>query len=385
MPFLFDFLIVGAGVSGLLVARELLTEGASVCLVDRHACGREASWAGGGIVSPLYPWRYSEAVTALASKAQEAYPALTADLLNETGIDPQYRACGLLMLEAQDREQALQWSSRHTRHIHVWSEHEIYAHERELAPGSVSAMWMPTVANVRNPRLLQALHASVNSFPTAVIKEHCDVQSINIIGGRASSARVIQNGIASLIQASSVIVTAGAWTGKLLADMQTGADSRLDSLVQIAPVKGEMLLYRTERPLLTGIVLSNGRYLIPRSDNLILAGSTLEYCDFDKTISEHARTSLAASAVGLLPALAESSIIAQWAGLRPGSPAGIPYIGRVQGLDNVYVNAGHFRNGLVLAPASAKLLVDIVLGRTPDIDPSPYDPALRRATDSFGS
>lgn len=385
-PFLTDYLIVGAGVSGLLVARELLAAGATVCLIDRNEAGREASWAGGGIVSPLYPWRYSEAVTALACRAQDIYPRLAADLLNETGIDPQYRECGLLMLEAPDRQQALDWSSRYLRPVQLWDEQRIYAHEKVLAPGSVSALWMPSVANVRNPRLLQALRASVISSNAAILKEHCELLSLNSSDTHAISACVRQNGVVSQISSGSVIVTAGAWTGQLIAGLQTDIGmGAAEPRVQVAPVKGEMLLYRTDRKLLNGIVLSNGRYLIPREDNLILAGSTLEYSDFDKTITEQARSSLVASAVSMVPALAESTIVAQWAGLRPGSPAGVPYIGRVQGLDNVFVNAGHFRNGLVLAPASAKLLADIVLGRVPDIDPTPYDPTRQRESAGFGS
>ena len=369
---------MGAGISGLLVARELLAEGASVCLIDRGQSGKEASWAGGGIVSPLYPWRYCDAVTALASQAQRVYPELATQLLAETGIDPEYRACGLLMLEAHDRQQALDWSQRHKRDIRAWGENEIYARESTLAPGSRHAMWMPSVANVRNPRLLQALRASVLGSTAAELREHCEFVSLVTKGSEVIGAHVNNAGQLLQVHAGRIIVTAGAWAGQLIAAMSS-ADP-----VQIEPVKGEMLLYRTERSLLRSIVLSAGRYLIPREDNLILVGSTLEYCGFDKTSTKSARLSLSASAVSLLPALQDAEVVAQWAGLRPGSPGGVPFIGKIRGLDNVYINAGHFRNGLVLAPASARLLVDIILGRKPDIDPSPYDPAVLRQSSSFG-
>jgi glycine oxidase len=377
--FLVDFLIVGAGVSGLLVARELLAEGASVCLIDRGQSGKEASWAGGGIVSPLYPWRYCDAVTALASQAQSVYPELTTQLLAETGIDPEYRACGLLMLETHDRQQALDWSQRHNRDIRAWGEKEIYARESGLAPGSLNAMWMPSVANVRNPRLLQALRASILGSAAAELREQCEFVSLVTKGSEVIGAQVNNAGRLLQLNAGRIIVTAGAWAGQLIAAMPS-ADP-----VQIEPVKGEMLLYRTKQPLLRSIVLSAGRYLIPREDNLILVGSTLEYCGFDKASTKSARLSLSDSAVSLLPALQEAEVVAQWAGLRPGSPGGVPFIGKIRGLENVYINAGHFRNGLVLAPASARLLVDIMLGRKLAIDPSPYDPALDRQSSSFGS
>ena len=108
--FLIDFLVCGAGISGLLVTRELLERGASVLLIDRSRIGSEASWAGGGIVSPLYPWRYNDAVTALATRAQHAYPHLVDQLHAATGIDAQLNVTGLMMLEADDSARALSWA-----------------------------------------------------------------------------------------------------------------------------------------------------------------------------------------------------------------------------------------------------------------------------------
>ena len=124
--------------------------------------------------------------------------------------------------------------------------------------------------------------------------------------------------------------------------------------------------------MLDRVVLSDGRYLIPREDGRILVGSTLERTGFEKQLTEQAHRSLYQSALDLLPALAECEVEAQWAGLRPGSPDGIPYIGAVEGFANLYLNAGHYRNGLVLAPASCRLVADLMLKRTPEIDPQPY-------------
>jgi glycine oxidase len=137
-----------------------------------------------------------------------------------------------------------------------------------------------------------------------------------------------------------------------------------------------MLLFRPPRRLLKTIVLTKGRYLIPRRDNYLLAGSTLEYSEFDKSTSESALNSLHHSAIESLPELADYPVIKQWAGLRPGSPDGIPFIGRVDSYTNLSVNAGQHRNGLVLAPASAKLLADILLDRALAVDPKPYKPIV---------
>lgn len=365
-----DFLVCGAGISGLLVTRELLARGASVHLIDRSTIGSEASWAGGGIVSPLYPWRYSDAVTALATRAQHAYPILAKALYRETGIDPELNVTGLMMLDADDSSEALSWATRFEHEMDAWTPTQIYTREPGLSPGYQQALWMPQIANVRNPRLLKALRKFVIDHPNATVSENCELMALKGQAGRAVSAIVSQGHDKQEITMGQVVITTGAWTGNL---MQASMGD-----LQVAPVKGQMLLYQSDKPLLKGMVLSRGRYLIPRNDNLILVGSTLEFEGFDKSATQIAAESLHSSATSILPALADTPRIGHWAGLRPGSPGGVPYIGYLPGWNNVAVNAGHYRNGLVLAPASAALLAQTVTQETPELNPDPYDPTLRQ-------
>jgi glycine oxidase len=364
-----DFLICGAGISGLLVARELLLAGATVHLIDRGEPGQEASWAGGGIVSPLYPWRYNDAVSALANKAQDAYPELTQALAEETGIDPQLSICGLLMLDAHDTNQALGWAGRFGRDMELLSEAQVYAREPELAGSFKQGLWMPGVANVRNPRLLQALRHYVVNHENSQLSAHCEVLGFQTQGQAVSGLQVSINGRQDVIRAGRYVLTAGAWTGLLL--------EKIGQTLPIEPVKGQMLLYQLDQRYISSIILTRGRYLIPRMDQHVLVGSTLEPGDFDKSTSREALDSLRQSASEMLPLLARQPVIAQWAGLRPGAPDGIPFIGALPAFNNLFVNAGHYRNGLVLAPASARLMADILLGRPPEIEPQPYDPSAR--------
>ncbi len=367
-----DFQIVGGGVIGLLTARELALAGATVTVIERATCCREASWAGGGIVSPLYPWRYSAAVTALASQAQASYPGLCAALLAETGIDPEHEVTGLLMLDAKDAPEALRWAQAAGKPMNELQGSGLSGQEAGLAADFRHALWMPTIANVRNPRLGQALTASLRRHPRVTLLEHTRVLGVDWEeekGVRKVRALQLEEaGGQRRLPASHVIVAAGAWSGRMLEQAQIS--------VPVAPVKGQMLLYETPRRLLRSIVLHAGRYLIPRRDRHILVGSTLEYADFDKTTTVQALESLRASAIAMLPALADLPVKQHWAGLRPGAPEGIPRIGTLPGWDNLHLNAGHFRNGLVLAPASARLLADLLLGRVPVIDPAPYAPGL---------
>lgn len=357
-----QMLVVGGGIMGLMTARELALSGCRVTLLERSMPGREASWAGGGIVSPLYPWRYPPAVTALSRHARATYPQLVAALAQETGIDPELDPCGMLMLDAEDVRDALAWAASEQELVQRFDQVSLQQQWPWLADGWQDGLFMPGIAHVRNPRLLQALYASLDHLGVPVVTG-ADVNG-SIPDGNRIAAVTTRDG--REFSADQMILCGGAWSRILLDGMGAGF------ALPVRPVKGQMLLYRAQPGLLPCMVMSNGRYLIPRKDGHILCGSTLEETGFEKETSLDARLSLMQTAGRLLPALAGLEPVAQWAGLRPGSPNGIPFIGRVPGKDNLWVNAGHYRNGLVLAPASARLIVDLVLQRTPVLDPAPY-------------
>lgn len=351
-----DFLVIGGGVMGLMLSRHLLQQGATVTLLEAGQCGREASWAGGGIVSPLYPWRYSPAVTALAARAQQLFPALCRALLAETGIDPEYEQTGLLMLDAPDEDEALAWARQHGVDMQWQTSAGWQQQLPVLGPYFQRGLWMPQIANVRNPRLLQALLASLRLQQGFCLREFAPVVQVD-------------DGVATLpsgerVCGDQLVICAGAWSATLL---QAAGLS-----LPIAPVLGQMLLYRMPPSWLPSMVLHNGRYAIPRRDGHVLVGSTLEQRGFDKTITPEAEQDLRAAAEQMLPALQGVSPLRQWAGLRPSAPDGVPLMGKVPGMDNTWLCAGHFRNGLVLSPASAQLMADLLLQRTQSLNAEPY-------------
>ncbi len=370
-----DFLVVGAGINGLLVSRNLLALGASVMLIDQGEVARESSWAGGGIVSPLYPWRYSLAVTALANWAQEYYPQLVRELLAETGVDAEFETCGLLMLDAPDQSDAVSWAVSEGKAMEVWGAGRIYEAEQNLAADFGKGLWMPHLGHVRNPRLCKALIASLKQSPSFALQTHTRVAGFEQTDNRivAAYTNATGSGERQSVQAGAFVLTAGAWTQQLLGSLQVESG--------VAPVKGQMLQYRLAEPLIDSMVLHKGKYLIPRRDRHLLVGSTLEYADFDKSLTEEGRKILQDAAVGMLPDLARYEPVRQWSGLRPGRAGGLPVIGLVEPHENLFVNAGQFRNGLVLAPASARLLSELIMNQRPFIDPQPYRPG----TDPRGS
>ncbi|WP_256582938.1 glycine oxidase ThiO [Pseudomonas sp. HMWF032] len=360
-------LVLGGGVVGLMSAMRLALSAQHVSVFDRQSMGRESSWAGGGIVSPLYPWRYSQAVTALAHWSQDFYPKLGEQLLVQTQVDPEVHVTGLYWLDLEDEGDALAWAERAGRPLQSVDMSAVQYAVPALAEGFERAVRMADVANVRNPRLVRALRAALEQMPNVTLHENCAVSGFIREGERITGVRTEQGEML----ADRVVLTAGAWSGELM--------KTLGIELPVVPVKGQMILYKCAENFLPAIVLAKGRYAIPRRDGHILIGSTLEHAGFDKTPTDEALASLKASAVELLPALADAEVVGHWAGLRPGSPEGIPFIGPVPGHEGLWLNCGHYRNGLVLAPASCQLLADLMAGREPIVDPAPYAPAGRLA------
>jgi len=355
-----QILVIGGGLIGMLTARELAMAGEQVTLIEKAEIGTESSWAGGGILSPLYPWRYAEAVNQLAKWGQQHYPALVKELIAEGGVDPEWTQSGLLVLDTDDAARASDWATDYGLRLEKADSREIKALEPELVCESEHALWFPEIAQVRNPRFLKSLCHSCQHHGVEFLS-HSAVTAFHHEHGRITGVRAGPD----TLHADKVVVASGAWSARLLGELGQG--------VEISPVRGQMLMYRGSPGLVQHIVLTGGHYVIPRRDGRILAGSTLETSTgFNKDTTEMGREELTAFAQALFPCLAKLPIERHWSGLRPGSPDGIPYICMVPGYKGLYINSGHYRNGVILGPASARLMADIMLEREPILDDRPY-------------
>ena len=351
--------VIGGGIIGLLTARELAIAGQSVIVVEQGQIGAEASWAGGGILSPLYPWRYPEPVNQLAHWSQQHYPGLSTDLIQEGCLDPQWINSGLLVLDQAEHAEALAWAKTYGLPCEDISAKDCTMLEPALQVPGATALWFPTLAQVRNPRLVKSLADSCVRHGVE-LRASTQVSGITLRGRQVTAVETQAGSLA----AERVVVASGAWSARLV--------SSLGMQLPVRPVRGQMIMYHAQPGQIRHINLYQGHYLIPRQDGRVLVGSTLEEVDFDKSTTAEAQESLARFACALFPILSDLQIETQWAGLRPGSPTGIPYICSVPDVAGLYLNTGHFRNGVVLGFASARLLVDIIVDRAPILDPKPY-------------
>ena len=358
-----DVVIVGGGVIGLSIAYAVAREGIVPTVLDRRELGREASWAGAGLIPPEAEHPTEQPRIALRAWSARLYPSWSTALQEETGTDSGYRRTGGVDVAWTDQEATALWAAAGR-----WRAEGV-AHER-LAPGDYARVepalnpelkavyYLPDRAQVRSPRLLRALMAAVTRRGGRLKPWH-SVEGFEVHGGRVTAVRTA----AGDLPCGMVVVAAGAWSGSLLEPIVHAPTP---------PLKGQIVLLRGDRPLIERIVEHGTNYLVPRDDGLILVGATEENVGFDTQPTALAARGLLDHALRLCPSLSQAKVEATWAGLRPGSVDTRPYIGTAPGFPNLIVAAGHRRAGLQLAPATAEIVADLVLGRRPRLDIGPF-------------
>ena len=367
-----DCLVIGGGVIGLTTAWRLAQHGLSVRVCDQSAPGREASWAGAGILPPGYPGSvvirsakdrsFAERKTTLADPLTRLtavtcarWPEMSAELLATTGIDNEFHRCGGLELSVGTRDELLAARS-HWEAIGAKTEWLDPAAVRELEPafsGREPAFLLPDLCQVRNPRHLAALLRACE-LAGVEITPNCPVTGWTSHHGRLTAAVTPLGEIA----AGKFCVTAGAWSSQLLS--QAGVS------LEVIPVRGQIVLLEPSAVRLTRVIERGKRYMVPRRDGRLLIGSTEELTGFAKGNTDEGVSGLLEFAADICPALKEARIEQCWSGLRPCATRGRPFIGLVPGWENLLVATGHFRSGLHLSPATAEILVSLAKGLSPE-------------------
>jgi glycine oxidase len=371
MPRAPDVVVVGGGIVGTAIAFRLAKEGLAVVLLERGEVGREASWAAGGILAPVHLAEYPTPLAALCTASAALYPALIEELRAHSAVDPEHRMTGFLILERDDAEE------RASRELETWKRARGQPVRRlapaelaELQPGLAGpvrgGLFLPDIAQVRNPRMAVALSEAAQKLGVEV-RRNTPLTGFLKVPGKVTG---VKTALGDLF-AGTVVVAAGAWSAELL--------KPLGITLGVKPIKGQMLLVQGPPDLVRTVVQGGDTYLVPRADGRVLIGSTIEDVGFDKTVTLQGAGGLASRGSALLPELGRFPLIASWAGLRPATPDRLPYLGRTS-MEGLLAATGHYRNGILLAPITAELVADLILGRPPSLDLTPFDPQRTAVT-----
>lgn len=357
--------IAGGGVIGCAIAYYLAKAGADVTVLERGNIAQEASSASAGMVLAPFDAEVPSAMVRLQRASIEMYPRLVKQLAEESGVDLEYKLCGLIR-PACNEEQAERLKALAKRRLNQkagveWVEASVLRElEPSLAEGLVGAAFSPNDADL-NPGLLTRAFAKAAANHGASIRRRVAFAGFVSSGHKLTG---IKAGNRSLDEFDAIVLAAGSWT-KALAE-------RLSASVPTMPIRGQMVAYRSKA--LHHAVWSEDGYLVPKARGLLYAGATVEDVGFRARTTSQGIASLRAMAGKLVPVLRERETASEWAGLRPGSRDGLPIIGKLPKRDNVFVATGHFRSGILLAPVTGKLMSELILEGKTSISLDPFSP-----------
>ena len=345
-----DVVVVGGGIIGLSVAWHLIREGIKVVVLD-PAPGTGASHAAAGMLAPVHEayWKESH-ILRLNLAASQAWPKF-AEALGQDAVD--YRRNGMLMAAYDTGDKALldNLGNLHEQEglpVERLRSRECRTREPLLAPGVRGGVYSPLDHHVNPRRVVDELRKHVPVIPASAVE--------------VAHNRVIADN-QEVLPCGQVVVSAGAWTGRLLN-------------LPVRPVKGQILRLSGPAGLLQlpvrGIVRGSSVYVVPRSDGEIVVGATQEEQGFDTRVTAGGVHDLLRDALTLLPGLSEVDLVETWAGLRPGTPDNAPIIGR--GEDGIVYATGHYRNGILTAPLTGMAVAALVSGDAPPVDLSNFSP-----------
>jgi glycine oxidase len=335
-----DVIISGGGIIGASLALELHERGARVLLLDRDEPGKEASSAAAGMLIVHDPDTPSQ-LRSLAQESARLYPEFVRKLERSSGIKVDFRRGAVVLLSGGEVL---------PQHRPLSSE-DLKKLEPSLDPGTYSAFFVEDENSVDPDLLMQAALLTARNHGIEV-RPHTAVRQI-----RSADKHVEVIAGDERFLACAAVNCQGAWSG-----------------APVRPRKGQMLYLQPHKPgLLNHVLRAPEVYLVPRNSGKILVGATVEDVGYDKAVQPDVIQNLHHAASQFVPELAAAQVVASWAGLRPGSPDDLPLLGPTD-TPGVLIASGHFRNGILLAPITAKIMADLIAGKTPALDISAFSP-----------
>ena len=326
--------IIGGGIVGCITAIKLKENGYDVTVVDKSVVGEESSAAGAGILFPLMPWNYESRVYQLSSGASGFYKNLSEKLIMGGFGDPEFIESGMICIEPSDKRVVVQWAIKNNFKINEYLFNNRPSFEIE------------NVAQLNPKKLMISLKHYIKALGIKLI-ENCNLKKIQIKTNYLNGWPTDKN---DFIEGDIFIITAGAWSSQII---NNNSD-------EIYPVRGQLIKFKKTSINLDKILYSENFYLLQRKCGAIVAGSTIENVGFDNTTTIQAAYDLKEKTISLVPELKDLEPYEQWAGLRPGIKKNIPLIKKDKFYKNIYINSGHYRYGITMAPKSADEILKLI-------------------------
>jgi len=348
-----DVLVCGAGIIGCAVARELAARGASVTVVERGEPGEEASGAAAGMLTAQAYAEPGDPLAELGRRSAELYPALVDELASESGFDPHYSRCGSVRIAAGPEDAAAMEKTAALQEKAGWTLERVEAKRlAELSGGAIApsvreGLAFPEEAVVDPRELVRGLRVCAERRGARFLT-NTPVTGLRIESGACTGVRTPRE----TIGAASVVDATGSWAG---------LDGAAGFAVPVVPARGQIAEIDAGSARPPCVLHRDHFYLAPREHGRLLAGATLEFVGFDRSVTVSGIAGLLRRAAEVAPALAAARFVGAWAGFRPAAPDGLPIMGPTP-LPGYFLAAAHFRNGILLAPISARLVAEAVLG-----------------------
>jgi glycine oxidase len=375
----FDVVIVGGGLIGASIAFELAAE-LRVALLDRGQPGREASWAAAGMLSPAPESAQDAALVPFGIASLQRYPDFIAAVEGASGKSTRYAHTGALEIVlppggTAERDERLARYQELGIAAEIASTTEI---RDRAGPGAAqgpdrAAIWLPDEATVEPRALTHAVLAAAEQRGVAIMSGCC-VTGLLREGGKCTGVLAGEE----KFSAQHVVIAAGCFSAEFFAgDDSLAGHERLGRYAPTRPVRGQMILFRhnarNDAPL-KKVLRSKRGYLVPRRNGEIVAGSTSEDAGFEKRVTPEGLRKITDASIELMPSLVHADVVETWCGLRPGTPDDLPILGPTD-MPGLLIATGHYRNGILLAPITAKLLRDwIVGGHAVETDVTAFSP-----------
>jgi glycine oxidase len=358
-------ILVGGGIIGCAIAYFLAKGGVRPLVLERGEIGAEASSGAAGMLTAQAHTDAPDALFELKLASRDLYPSLVAEVQERADVDVEYRSIGHLVpvltaTEAAAVRRRIAWQQARGLSARWLDAAEARALEPGLVAGLQGGGWFPDDHHLNNTAMTQALAGATRRLGGEVRAER-PVLDLVREGDRVVGVLTREGPIAC----GTVVLCAGAWT--------QGFEPAAGTPLPIVPAKGHIAVARLESPALRRVVYGDV-YIIPRASGEHILGSTVEFVGFDKQVAIETVTWLLARATALAPALREAELVASWACLRPAAADGLPVLGPVPGRPGLVVATGHFRNGILLAPITGKLIAELVMHGQPSKSLEPFRP-----------